>query len=225
VDGVNVSSCRFLVNADMSQRAVFLDKDGTLIEDVPYNVNPDCIVFVPDVREVLQRLYGAGYLLVIITNQSGVARGYFDESDLIAVEERMRDFFDDIGVSLSGFYYCPHHPDGVVSEYAIVCNCRKPSPGLLLTAAQELEIDLTQSWFIGDILNDMEAGRAANCRTILIDNGNETEWELSHSRLPHHIVSGLSEAADVILALNQCEDHRSLLETLCLPSPQPLSNC
>lgn len=186
-----------------SQRnpVVFLDKDGTLIEDVPYNVDPDRIRLASGAVEGLRSLHRAGYQLIVISNQAGVARGYFPETALVAVEQQLRSLLSDFGVPLAGFYYCPHHPDGTVSEYAIACDCRKPQPGLILQAAQDWVIDLSHSWFIGDILHDIEAGRAAGCRTILLDNGNETEWELSRSRLPHHVVTNLAEAAQIITAM------------------------
>lgn len=186
----------------MTIKAVFLDKDGTLIEDVPYNVDPERIQLTRGAVEGLKLLHAAGYQLIVITNQSGVARGYFPESALFAVEERSRQLLAEIGVSLAGFYYCPHHPDGVVQELAITCSCRKPEPGMLLYAADKHGIDLQESWFIGDILNDVEAGRRAGCRTILIDNGNETEWQLSPERSPHYIVTDLSEAAQVITSVD-----------------------
>jgi D,D-heptose 1,7-bisphosphate phosphatase len=182
----------------MLHQAVFLDKDGTLIKDVPYNVDPELIGLTPGAVEGLQGLSAAGYELIVITNQSGVARGYFPESALVAVEERVRQLLAGVGVPLAGFYYCPHHPDGVVQEFATNCYCRKPEPGLLLRAADNHGIDLSQSWFIGDILNDVEAGRRAGCKTVLIDNGNETEWQLSFGRSPHYIVADLAEAALVI---------------------------
>ncbi|PPS42299.1 HAD family hydrolase [Chroococcidiopsis sp. TS-821] len=185
-----------------SVKAVFLDKDGTLIEDVPYNVDPLKIRLCAGAVEGVQRLAAAGYELFIVTNQSGVARGYFSESALVAVEKHLRRVLGDFGVAISGFYYCPHHPQGIVEEFAIDCDCRKPRPGLLKKAAQENHIDLLQSWFVGDILNDVEAGNIAGCRTILIDNGNETEWQLSRQRLPHHIVKDLTAAAKVITALD-----------------------
>jgi D-beta-D-heptose 7-phosphate kinase/D-beta-D-heptose 1-phosphate adenosyltransferase len=187
----------------MSCKAVFLDKDGTLIEDIPYNVDPDRIQLSLEVTQALQKLHQAGYLLIVITNQAGVAHQFFSESALDAVEQRLHHLFKQVGVALSGFYYCPHHPDGIVKQYAIACDCRKPQPGLLLRAAHDHDIDLTQSWFVGDILHDVEAGRAANCQTILLNNGNETEWKLSPTRLPHHLVSNLAEAAEVILAVDQ----------------------
>lgn len=186
----------------MTIKAVFLDKDGTLIEDVPYNVDPERIQLTQGAVEGLKLLDAAGYQLIVITNQSGVARGYFPESALVAVEERSRQLLAEVGVSLAGFYYCPHHPDGVVSELAITCSCRKPEPGMLLYAADKHGIDIQESWFIGDILNDVEAGRRAGCRTILIDNGNETEWQLSPERSPHYVVTDLTQAAQVITSVD-----------------------
>jgi D,D-heptose 1,7-bisphosphate phosphatase len=182
-----------------ANRAVFLDKDGTLVEDVPYNVDPDRMVLIPGAGEALRRLRDTDYKLIVVSNQSGVARGMFAESALLAVERRLRAMLAEYGVALSGFYYCPHHPDGATPEYAIQCDCRKPAPGLILRAAEEHGIELADSWMIGDILNDVEAGRRAGCRTILVDNGNETEWELSRERLPDCVVSDLRHAADCIL--------------------------
>jgi D,D-heptose 1,7-bisphosphate phosphatase len=187
----------------MQHRAVFLDKDGTLVDNVPYNVDPQYIRLCDGAAAGLQRLHAAHYKVFIITNQSGVARGYFSEAALLTVEQCLRDQLAAIGVPLAGFYYCPHHPDGTDPAYAINCHCRKPQPGLIQRAAQEHQIDRSQSWFIGDILHDVEAGRAAGCRTILIDNGNETEWHLSRQRLPHHIVADLTEAAQVIRAIDR----------------------
>ncbi|GAB63809.1 hydrolase [Candidatus Jettenia caeni] len=183
-------------------QAIFLDKDGTIIEDVPYNIDPRHIRFVPGVRDALQLLDVAGYRLVIITNQSGIARGYFSEEDLRNVEMHIRHCMAGFGVSLAGFYYCPHLPDGI-PDYAMACTCRKPAPGLLFLAAHELNIDLKQSWFIGDILNDVEAGRRAGCKTVLIDNGNETEWVLSPNRMPHYIMENLLEAAHLITLIDR----------------------
>jgi D-glycero-D-manno-heptose 1,7-bisphosphate phosphatase len=182
----------------MKKRAVFLDKDGTLIKDVPYNVDPEQIRLTVGAGDGLQRLHQMGYALIVISNQSGVARGYFSESALAAVEQRLRALLELFGIPLAGFYYCPHHPEGAVAEYAIACNCRKPAPGLLLQAARDHAVDLAASWFIGDILNDVEAGRGAGCQTILLDNGNETEWILSSQRIPHFRANDLMEASAMI---------------------------
>lgn len=184
----------------MSRRTVFVDKDGTLIEDVPYNVDPARIVLQPGAATGLRRLQRAGYLLVVVSNQSGVARGYFEEVALAVVEQRIRAMLHAEGVDLDGFYYCPHHPGGAVPAFSVHCLCRKPMPGMLHRAATDLEIDLRRSWLIGDILHDIEAGRSAGCRTVLLDNGHETEWHLSAMRTPHEVAPNIAIAAERILA-------------------------
>lgn len=183
------------------QRAVFLDKDGTLIEDLPYNVDPAKMKLQRDTLEGLQQLKAAGYLLVVITNQPGVAWGYYVEKQLEPVKAKLDELVRPAGVRLDGFYYCPHHPQGTISAYAIPCNCRKPLPGLILQAAGELDIDLGNSWMVGDILHDVEAGHLAGCRSVLINNGNETEWQSGPGRTPDHIVSSINEAACRIMEL------------------------
>nr|WP_246350995.1 HAD family hydrolase [Deinobacterium chartae] len=187
--------------------AVFLDKDGTLIEDVPYNVDPRRIRLMRGALEGLSALQRAGYALVVVTNQSGVARGLFAEEALGAVEARLRELLACAGVSLEGFYACPHHPEGRLSAYALECACRKPRPGLLLRAAEELGLDLAASWMVGDILHDVEAGRRAGCRALLLDTGGETEWVPGPLRTPHAVADDLREAARIILAATQGELH------------------
>ena len=179
-------------------KAVFIDKDGTLIPDIPYNVQPELITLERGVTEGLQLLVGQGYLVVIISNQSGVARGYFKEDALQPVKEKITALLQQEGISLQGFYYCPHHPEGKVVLYALDCHCRKPAPGLILQAAADLDIDLHASWMIGDILNDVEAGNRAGCHTVLINNGNETEWNSGAYRAPHIIAASVAEAAALI---------------------------
>jgi D-glycero-D-manno-heptose 1,7-bisphosphate phosphatase len=180
----------------MSRPAIFFDKDGTLIEDVPYNVDPARIVLAPHAREGVKALADAGYAIVVVSNQSGVARGMFEEAALDGVRERLEDL---LGRRLDGFYCCPHHPDGVVRDLAKDCVCRKPMPGLLHRAAAELDLKLSTSWMIGDILNDVEAGRRAGTRTVLMDNGNETEWIDGALRRPDCRVADVGEAALAIL--------------------------
>lgn len=189
----------------MKNRAVFLDKDGTLIPDIPYNVDPQLITLQADAIEGLKRLQVAGYLFVIVSNQSGVARGFFEEKMLVGVEQRIRQLLQERGIELSGFYHCPHHPDGIVTGFNKDCNCRKPAPGMLFTAAEAHNIDLESSWMIGDILNDVEAGNRAGCSTVLIDNGNETEWVPGHHRIPTITAKSIDEAATLMLKSNQHE--------------------
>jgi D-glycero-D-manno-heptose 1,7-bisphosphate phosphatase len=179
--------------------AIFIDKDGTLITDIPYNVDPELIVIRQNTIEGLKLLYEKGYKLIIISNQSGVACGYFSEDALIAVEEKIRSLLADYGINLTAFYFCPHYINGIIQEYAVDCYCRKPFPGMLLHAADVNDLDLSASWMIGDILNDVEAGNRAGCKTILIDNGNETEWLSGSFRVPTLTCHSINEAADCIL--------------------------
>lgn len=186
----------------MSSKAVFFDKDGTLVEDIAYNVDPELIRLAEGALDALRQLQNAGYKLIVVSNQSGVARGFFPEQALVPVERRLRAILSTAGVKLSGFYYCPHHPAGVREEYAIECDCRKPKPGMLLRAAREHDIDLAASWMIGDILNDVQAGKSAGCKTILVNNGHETEWVLTPERRPDFLVSNVLEAAEVLFGID-----------------------
>jgi len=194
--------------------AVFLDKDGTLVDNVPYNIDPARIQLAAGAVDGLRLLHEAGFPLVVITNQSGIARGYFTEAALTRVQEHLHGLLAEAGVPLAGFYYCPHLPDAIDQRYAADCDCRKPRPGLFLRAAERLGLDCTRSWAIGDILHDVEAGHRAGCRAILIDNGNETEWELSPARTPDLVARDLVEAASQIVAQRSAHPvpHRSLAE-------------
>lgn len=176
-------------------KAIFLDKDGTLIPDIPYNIDPEKIDLCDDAIEGLKLLHDEGYLLMVVSNQSGIACGYFSEADLTPIIDRINGLLNKIGVKLTAFYYCPHHPDGTVPNYNKHCTCRKPQPGLLQKAAIEHNIDMDRSWMIGDILNDVEAGNRAGCRTILVDKGNETEWISGQHRLPTFACRSINEAA------------------------------
>lgn len=182
-------------------RAIFIDKDGTLVEDVPYNVNPSLLALTWQAGHGLQLLQQLGYGLFVVSNQSGIAHGLFTEAALELLQHHLTKMLAQYGVMLDGFYYCPHCPEGVVSRYAISCTCRKPMPGMLYRAAREHDIDLENSWMIGDILHDVEAGRRAGCKTVLIDNGNETEWKLSPQRTPHLTAPDLYTAATLIASL------------------------
>lgn len=186
-------------NRNDKRPAVFLDKDGTLIENVPVVRDTVTIHLLPGVLEGLRLLHQAGYVLVVVTNQGGVAHGLFTKDHVKHMEGGLRIVLSTLDIPLAGFYYCPHHPQGSVQPYAVHCLCRKPKPGLLLRAASDLRIDLERSWMVGDILHDVEAGRWAGCRTILIDNGNETEWEMNENRWPHYFADGMLKASRLIL--------------------------
>ncbi len=182
-----------------TNKAVFIDKDGTLIPDIPYNVNPDLITISDEVIQGLQLLQSAGYLLIIISNQSGVARGYFPIEALKDVEEKITELLSEHKIKITDFYFCPHYTEGAVKEYVLNCNCRKPKPGLILRACKDHNIDAANSWMIGDILNDVEAGNRAGCKTVLLDNGNETEWTMGDIRTPTFLATGFLRAADYIV--------------------------
>ena len=178
---------------------IFIDKDGTLIEDLPYNVDPRRIRLAPGAEEALAIWADKGWPLVIITNQSGVARGYFTLEELDAVADHLEAVITDAGAVWGGFYACPHLPEGV-NEYAIDCDCRKPAPGMIREAAAKLGAKPEESWFIGDTWMDMAAGRAVGCRTILVGS----EWRDSASyppeARPDHAVPDVAAAARITVA-------------------------
>jgi D-glycero-D-manno-heptose 1,7-bisphosphate phosphatase len=178
---------------------VFLDKDGTLIEDLPYNVDTARIRLAPGSRAGIRLLGEAGFRLVIVTNQSGVARGYFSEHDLDIVARFLDAELRRLGAGVDGFYFCPHLPDGI-NEYAVECDCRKPEPGLIHRAIRDLDIDVERSWFVGDTWMDVAAGRAAGCRTIMVGPEHRTAASLPPDRRPEHAVPDLLAAARIIVA-------------------------
>ena len=141
--------------------AVFLDRDGTINKDVPYCSCPEEFELLPGVGEAIAQLNKAGFIVVVITNQSGVYRGYFSEEMLHLIHQKMQEDLAHYKARVDSIYYCPHHPEDC-------CTCRKPAPGLLFRAAEKLGLDLKKSFFIGDSPTDMEAGRRAGCTTILV---------------------------------------------------------
>lgn len=178
-------------------RAVFIDKDGTLVEDVPYNVDPARLRLTRGAVEGLSLLAAHGFQLVVVTNQPGVALGRFDRAALVHLRAALTEMLAIRGVVLTGFYACPHAPsEGPVMN----CLCRKPSPGLLLQAARAHRIDLKRSWMVGDILDDVEAGHRAGCKSILLDVGHETLWRMSPLRTPNRRAPDLLAAAQAIVA-------------------------
>ena len=157
------------------RKAVFLDRDKTIIADMEFSADPTKIRPLPGAVTALRRLQRAGYALIVVTNQSGVARGLFSEERLRRFHEHFLRRFARSGVRFAGLYYCPHYVEGKVAEYAIACDCRKPRPGMLLRAAEELGVDLKRSWMVGDRPADIGAGRAAGCRTIRVGNADWAE--------------------------------------------------
>ncbi|CAB3800693.1 D-glycero-alpha-D-manno-heptose-1,7-bisphosphate 7-phosphatase [Pararobbsia alpina] len=182
----------------MERPAVFLDKDGTLLEDVPFNVDPERMRLAPRAADALRLLGSLDVPLIVISNQSGVALDKFELGALYAVQAHLEALFTEQGAHLTGFYTCPHHPQGTVAIYAVRCACRKPQPGMLYLAAALHAVDLSRSWLVGDILDDVEAGNRSGCKTVLVDNGNETLRAHGPFRTPDLIVGDLFQAACAI---------------------------
>ena len=175
--------------------AVFLDRDGTVIDEVGHLGEPGRVVLLAGVPTALTRLADAGYALVLITNQAGVARGYFTEVEVEAVNARTAELLEAEGVRLERWYHCPHHPD-----FTGPCDCRKPLPGMLVRAAEELELDLARSWMVGDHPSDAEAGQAAGARSIMVRTGHGMLPGANHgppAGVP--VVDDLASAANLIL--------------------------
>ncbi|MEK7994199.1 MAG: HAD family hydrolase, partial [Planctomycetota bacterium] len=186
----------------MSNKAIFLDRDETLIEDPGYINNPEQVRLLDGVAEALIELKALGYKLIVATNQSAVARGIVTEKVLGEIHDRLRQLLSRKNAFLDGIYYCPYHPDGVVPKYRKESDCRKPNPGMLQQAAAEMDIDLSQSWCLGNSQRDVEAGRRAGCRTILIDT--PSHHKPSGSSLfqagvaPDHRAVNIKEAVNII---------------------------
>ena len=181
----------------MASKAIFLDCDGTLIEDPGYINHPDQVKLLPGVTDALVELMAMGYKLVVVSNQSGVARGLVTEKVLARIHNRLKKLLTEKNASLDRIYYCPYHPDGVVEKYRQKSDDRKPAPGMLLTAADEMNIDLNQSWMIGDGDRDIEAGLRAGCKTILINYSTHRQLEPPASS-PDYRAVNMKEAVNII---------------------------
>lgn len=164
--------------------ALFLDRDGTINTEVDFLRSPDEVQLIPGAADAIRDANTLGVPVVVITNQSGIARGYLTETDLAAVHDRLRALLAAHGARVDGIYYCPHHPSAGVPPYGIACDCRKPNPGMLLRAAKDLHLDLSRSVLIGDRCGDIEAGQRAGCSTVLVLTGyGATEQQECRERL------------------------------------------
>jgi D-glycero-D-manno-heptose 1,7-bisphosphate phosphatase len=198
----------------MSNTAVFFDRDGTLIHDPGYLNHPDQVQVVDGAAEALKEFQGLGYKTVVASNQSGVARGIVTVEMLERIHDRLRELLAVKGATLDAIYYCPYHPDGVVPEYTKESDWQKPKPGMLLAAAQEMDLDLTRSWMIGDSDRDVEAGRSAGCKTILI-NSTHSEPGQRRESTPDFLAVNLREAVNIVKRY-----HRAVQDKRIIPAPQ-----
>ena len=158
----------------MSRRAVFLDRDKTIIADPGYINDPDQVELLPGAAEGIRKLNDAGYLVIVASNQSAVARGIVTEERLSEIHDRLRESLGEQGARLDAIYYCPYlnGPQATVEQYRRASDLRKPRPGMLLLASRDLDISLSESWMVGDSSRDVVAGRDAGCRTIYIRDSN-----------------------------------------------------
>ena len=185
------------------KRAVFIDRDGTISEEVGYINHVSRFRVFPYAAAAIKRLNDAGWLAVLVTNQAGVARGYFSEAMIHAVHDQLQRDLQQGGARLDAIYYCSHHPSVGEPPYRFDCDCRKPKPGLILRAAGDLEIDLSHSWMIGDRHSDIELARNAGVKSAFVLSGyGRGEWE--HQRdgwksCPDLVAETLLEAVQVIV--------------------------
>ena len=174
-------------------RAAFIDRDGTIARDVPYCSRPEDLELLPGVSDGIRLLNENGFKVIIITNQSGVARGYFTKDMLERIHNKLEDVLAGSNAHVDAIYYCPHHPDDG-------CDCRKPNPALIFLAAKEHNIDLERSFFIGDSSQDIEAGYQAKCKTVLISPTRTSEPLQKAKVKPDFIVSDFMGAVHILLA-------------------------
>ena len=188
----------------VARPAVFIDRDGTLTEEVGYVNHPRRIRLLPRSAEAIRRLNAAGIPAVVVTNQAGLARGYFSAEILQAVNEEMIRQLEDAGARLDGVYVCVHHPTEGVPPYRAECDCRKPKPGMLTRAARELHLDLAASTMVGDKASDLESGRIVGARGVLVLTGyGQGDWEYRRHAFrvtPDHVADDLLDAVHWVLA-------------------------
>ncbi len=184
--------------------ALFIDRDGCLIEEMGYINHPSRVRVLPRTPEAIARLNAAGIAAVMATNQAGIARGYFSNETLAAVNAELERQLGALGARLDGLYVCTHHPTAGEPPYRETCECRKPKPGLLLRAAAELSLDLSRSIMVGDKPSDIEAGQAAGAATVLVLTGyGRGEWEYRRHEWtvkPDHVAEDLFDAVEWAMA-------------------------
>ena len=175
-------------------KALFLDRDGVINVDVGYGYRIDQMQFLPGIFEFTKQYADAGYVIVVVTNQAGIARGYFDEAQLVEIHRTLDQLLDLSQAHIDAYYFCPHHPSAGFGEYKTDCSCRKPKPGLLIAAATHFNLDLAKCILVGDKATDIQAGQAAGCQTVLVQTGYGLT-QLLHAR-PDRVCADLLDAVE-----------------------------
>lgn len=190
----------------MANKAVFLDRDHTIMEDPGYLSDAAGVKLLPGVELALKSLAQGGYRLVVVTNQSGIARGLLTEQTLEKIHQELARQLEQKGARLDAIYYCPYHPEGTIEPYAAESDLRKPKPGMLLKAAAEMDLDLAACWMVGDSGRDIEAGQRAGCRTVRLRAGVEHPGEAADEDvLADYSARNLVDAARIILHEADCD--------------------
>lgn len=177
--------------------AIFLDRDGVIVEDSGYVHRKDQLKLIPGSAEAIKLLNKNNFLVVIVTNQAGVAKGYFTENDVVLFNDLMKEKLREHDAYIDTIYYCPHHPEAKIEKYKINCNCRKPKPGMLEEAERKFDIDLEQSFIIGDRLSDIDTGKCIGCKAIMVLTGYGKD-EPKNDRIDY-IAQNLYDAVEHIL--------------------------
>jgi D-glycero-D-manno-heptose 1,7-bisphosphate phosphatase len=188
----------------VTRSAVFVDRDGVLIDEVGHLARTESVRLIPGAAAAVRRLRAAGHLVIVITNQSAIARGLLTEELLAVVHDRMRAELAREGAVLDDLFYCPHHPSAGISSYAIDCACRKPAPGMLFQARDRHDIDLANSFLVGDKRSDVAAAHRAGCRAILVRTGHGAAEEaagFAKDERPDYLCADLTEATDWVLGI------------------------
>ena len=180
-------------------RACFLDRDGVLIEEVNYLSSPEQVNILPESVKALQLLKDKGYKIIVVTNQAGVARGFFTDDSITEVHREIDGQLSEYKLKIDHYYYCPHHPDGSVNKYAITCNCRKPMPGMILQAVQDYNIDLNNSFLVGDKISDLIAAENSGCLGLLVETGHGKDHKKDAIAKGFSVFSNLEKAVEFFL--------------------------
>jgi D-glycero-D-manno-heptose 1,7-bisphosphate phosphatase len=191
----------------MKRPAVFIDRDGTINEQMGYINHPSRFIMLPGAAEAFRILNNEGYFAIIISNQSGVARGYFPIETVYDIHSRMNDSIRKQGGKIDGIFFCPHYPKGSVPEYTLDCDCRKPKTGLITQACKKFNIDLTKSYMVGDHYTDIELADRSNIDGILVRTGygnGVIEYNLPHMSIkPKYIADDLLDAVKWITKIQK----------------------
>lgn len=184
----------------MRRRTVFLDRDGTINLEVNYLRRPQDVALLPGAGQAIARLNAAGLVVVVVSNQAGLAKGLFDEGDLALVQLEINRQLKAAGAKVDGWYFCPHHPEGVVEDLALICACRKPEPGLVRMAAEEMGLELAGSYLVGDRLRDIACAARAGLVGVLVQSGHPDWPPTRDEEEPAFVAPDLAAAVDWILA-------------------------